>query len=67
MLTAKVRDGGRIRAKQLRQLAEGGGNLRLGKDAAVEASQRILGLRQKVACLAAGTLQGNQSTLQILG
>ena len=67
VLAAKVRDGGRVRAKQLRQLVKGGRRLRLGKHAAVEAGQRILCLRQEAACLATDTLQGNQSTLQIFG
>ena len=67
VLAEKIRDGGRVRAEELRQPAEGRRSLRLGKEAVVEASSRILGLRQKVAGLAAGSLQGNQSTLQILG
>ena len=57
MLAAKLREGGRVRAKQLNQVAEGGRSLRLRKDAAVEASQRVLRLRQEVARLAASTLQ----------
>ena len=57
MLAAKLSEGGRVQTKQLRQVAQGGGSLRHRKDAAVEAGQCVLRLRQEVARLVAGTLQ----------